>query len=220
VVEYSRTILQTSTNEKMKALSAAMLVYGGYAQEYFDVSYFGTKEIYPASKLLDLEFPDIIKPSVDNVGVDTIENSNSSEVSNFGIHYASQSLVLKGKVTIKSFFTLNRTMTLSEINNRYSFTLGADDSDAVDNKLVVEKDSKGRVVVRIEEIKVSHWDRDYQITVRDKSTGRQFTVTTSVLAYADDIIEAHNDNPEKTEIVNLCKSMYLYNQAAGAYFGN
>lgn len=220
VVEYSRTILQTSTNEKMKALSAAMLVYGGYAQEYFDVSYFGTKEIYPASKLLDLEFPDIIKPSVDNVGVDTIENSNSSEVSNFGIHYASQSLVLKGKVTIKSFFTLNRTMTLSEINNRYSFTLGADDSEAVDNKLVVEKDSQGRVVVRIEEIKVSHWDRDYQITVRDKSTGRQFTVTTSVLAYADDIIEAYNDNPDKTEVVNLCKSMYLYNQAAGAYFGS
>ena len=120
-----------------------------------------------------------------------------------GLSFMALTLVLESETTLKLYFTLNE----GEIGD-YRFT--------VDGKTVTPTYSKGYYVVEIKNIAAKNLDKVYTVTVSDGS-GVILTVNSCALSYAYQVL-SRTDQSE--ELVQLVKALYLYNQAANAYFEN
>ena len=204
-IDYPKRMLGRN-NAKLKAMCTAMVTFGGYAQTYFGVS--GTGLAYEVLDEFDIDVPDL--STVDTSGVKPLEKSGR----NIGLTYNGQKVILDSVISLKTYFKLDKPMTLAEVKRNYTFELSVEnDNFPINNRLVIDEEN-GEIVVRIEEIPPAYWDREYKITITKKSTGETYQVTSTVNAYIDRMIKSSKDENLK----NVLKSMYLYNQAANAWF--
>jgi hypothetical protein len=123
-----------------------------------------------------------------------------------GIRIDSASLVLDSKTSI---------------NVRLAWT--GDEGNIADYAITVDGrtaepvlDPDGQYMVVIPDIAGNELDTVHTIIVTDQA-GNSQTLTYSALSYAYNTLTSDTANDK---LKNLCKCMYLYNQAADVYYGN
>lgn len=206
VLDYAKRILEVSKNEKQRAVTSAMVTYGGYAQLNFEVD-----SQNPVYSILGDE-----APSLSSV---TITDTYTDSGDDIGISLDGRQAYLDSAIYLRSYFKLTGNSTVDD----YTFTLTYTENGTEKTKAlqpVPEMKTKSgvtyeRYYVDILDIPAAYLDYMYKITVTHNETGKTYELNTSVNAYLKDLI----DNSTKTEQINSAKAMYLYNQAANNFFG-
>ena len=119
-----------------------------------------------------------------------------------GVSYYGTSLLLQSETVMRIYFTLDE----GEIGD-YTFKLGS--------KKVTPVQSDGKWYVEIANISAKDLDKTYTLTV-SSAEGKIVTVKASALSYAYTVL---NGGSNEATLIELVKGLYLYNQAANAYFG-
>ena len=188
VEDYVKSVEENATDEKLIDLVHKMNWYGLYAQKQFKYN------------PVEFEEPAVITNFNDAVLNDyAVQNTGTAN----GITYTSGSLQLDSDTGIKVNYTLTGTDTISD----YTFTV---DGTAVQPKLVSGK--KYYVTYKgIPAKKLNEW---HTVTVTDKA-GNTLTTKYCGLTYTYSVVS--NASAPDT-LKDLCRSIYLYWEAAYNYF--
>jgi hypothetical protein len=200
VKQYVEQRLQNpAASAEEKALLKAMLNYGAYAQTFFEYN-----DGNLANNVDGVELPDL-----NAVTADQISQSNVQTGAATGIAIKGYSALLEDETTFKFVFALADGADIAD----YTFTYT--DGTAAPVALEAKKAADGTYCVYIEDIAAALLDQRYTLTVTN-TDGTSYSLTTSVLCYVKSVINNSNNTEAK---INMAKALYLYNQAANAYFG-
>ena len=190
VSRYIQQTLASSSNAKLIALVKALSDYGSKAQMHFNHNTSAAAAIYNQA-------------AIDAVTAETVEpfRYTKTQTEQPGVSFAALTLVLESETTLKLYFKLNEGVI-----GDYSFTL--------DGKAVTPTYSKGYYVVEIKDIAAKNLDKVYTVKVSD-SSGVILTVNSCALSYACQVMNLEGQSEKLLQVV---KALYLYNQAANAYF--
>ena len=200
VRDYVAAIMKSSVRtENEKAAAKALAVFGGYAQQYFNVD-----ADDPAYIIDGLTLPDL-----KTITADTLNYGVSYSGENAGIKVKSLEAVLDSATSLRVKFVLDSGADI----NSYTFTV-VDETGAETqiDKVGYDTDT-GRYYVDVEGIDAVYLDSDYTVNVKKDGT-TVHTVTASVMSWAKLIISKNADENQ----VNMAKALYLYNQAADTLF--
>ena len=125
----------------------------------------------------------------------------SEKTSGMELHTAS--VMFKSDNTLRQYFTLKS----GQVIGNYSFTVDSKTATAVYS-------SANRYYVALPNIAAKDLDTPHAYTVKCGSETYAFRF--SALSYAYQILQVSTNN----DMVNLAKALYLYNQAANAYFSS
>ncbi len=189
VQTYIQTVRETSSDQKLIALVNAMSDYGSLAQAQF-----GYNTDSRAAVQADLS----------GVTAENLESFQAVKTDGTatGVSYYGTSLLLQSETVMRIYFTLDE----GEIGD-YTFKLGS--------KKVTPVQSDGKWYVEIANISAKDLDKTYTLTV-SSAEGKIVTVKASALSYAYTVL---NGGSDEASLIDLVKGLYLYNQAANAYFG-
>jgi hypothetical protein len=190
VHEYIEAVRETSSDQKLIDLVNAMADYGVLAQLQFN---YNTENLPQIQGDLD---------SVTTAELAAFE-PQVTEGAATGVSYYGTSLVLESETVLRVYFTLDEGASIGD----FTFKVGSK------KYTPVEKD--GKWYVEILNISAKDLDKLYTVTV-SSAEGKVVTVKTSALSYACKVL---NTDGTDEKLVNLVKGLYLYNQAANAYFG-
>ena len=115
-----------------------------------------------------------------------------------GIELIGASLILEAETTIRVYFK-------ADAIENYTFTVAGQEVTAIA--------ANGYYYLEITDISAKDLDTAYDFVISNGTDA--FTLTYSALSYAYTTTQAAN-----AEIVKVAQAMYLYNQAANAYFAN
>jgi|GEM_PF-7028447 len=198
---YAEAILKNpyTYGEKMVALAKAMLNYGAAAQVNFQ---YNTGN--PANSVGDLmtEAEKIAYKSVaDDIFGDPFKPAFIEGIGGF----AGANLVLESETKMNLYFQTIEGVDIADL----TFT--------VDGKAVKPVAASGYHMISIPNIISSDLDREYEITVSNGTTGG--TIHISTFNYAATVMPLPSEGtPYTAEVKDVLRAMYLYNQAANAYF--
>lgn len=182
-----------SGNEKDVALCTQMVIYGGYAQQFFEVD-----TGYPAYNILE-EGADI------DVSEAVLNQTATISDADIGITATTQKINLDSAIYMRTYFTLKDGHDIAE----YTFKL----TDPASKETQLEYGKEGsRYYVDIPNIPVAYWNDDYTITVSNGTD--MYTIASSVLAWCARCVKQSSDKDEQ----NMARAMYFYCEAADAYF--
>lgn len=189
VQNYIQTVRETSSDQKLIALVNAMSDYGSLAQAQFG---------YNADSRV------AVQADLNGVTAADVESFQAvkTEGTATGVSYYGTSLLLQSETVMRIYFTLDE----GEIGD-YTFKLGS--------KKVTPVQSDGKWYVEIANISAKDLDKTYTLTV-SSAEGKIVTVKASALSYAYTVL---NGGSDEASLIDLVKGLYLYNQAANAYFG-
>ena len=188
--EYIEAVRETSSDQKLIDLVNAMADYGVLAQLQFN---YNTENLPQIQGDLD---------SVTTAELAAFE-PQVTEGAATGVSYYGTSLVLESETVLRVYFTLDERASIGD----FTFKVGSK------KYTPVEKD--GKWYVEILNISAKDLDKLYTVTV-SSAEGKVVTVKTSALSYAYKVLTTEGTD---AKLVNLVKGLYLYNQAANAYFG-
>ena len=177
---------------RARALIDALHSYCHYA--YYGLEY-GEPNVAPDPKATT---PDI--SSVTAASVEPYKNVVTGSVT--GLSANAISLMLESATEINIKFKLQSGHSISE----YSFKL--------DGKTVTPVYKGGLYIVTVRDIAAKDLDTRHTLVVT--AGEEQLTISTCALSYCYSVLA---NNLLTTEMQNTCKALYLYNQAANAYFG-
>ena len=188
VQTYIEKTIATSTDAKLVALVKAMSDYGSLAQAFMDYNVENRAEV---------------QGDLNSVTLDALTKYKSTTTAGTaaGVTYKGGSLVLKSTTAIRLYFTLDE----GEIGN-YTFKLG--------KKAVTPVETADGWMIEIANISAKDLDKFYTVTV-SSSAGTIVTVKYCGLSYVYTVLNGGSDD---AKLIDLAKSIYLYNQAADAYF--
>ena len=188
VQTYIEKTIATSTDAKLVALVKAMSDYGSLAQAFMDYN---------------LENRAEVQGDLSSVTLDALTKYKSTTTAGTatGVTYKGGSLVLKSTTAIRLYFTLDE----GEIGN-YTFKLG--------KKAVTPVETADGWMIEIANISAKDLDKFYTVTV-SSSAGTIVTVKYCGLSYVYTVLNGGSDD---AKLIDLAKGIYLYNQAADAYF--
>ena len=178
---------------RARALIDALHSYCHYA--YYGLEY-GEPNVAPDPKATT---PDI--SSVTAASVEPYKNVVTGSVT--GLSANAISLMLESATEINIKFKLQSGHSISE----YSFKL--------DGKTVTPVYKGGLYIVTVRDIAAKDLDTRHTLVVT--AGEEQLTISTCALSYCYSVLA---NNLLTTEMQNTCKALYLYNQAANAYFGS
>lgn len=189
VQTYIQTVRETSSDAKLIALVNAMSDYGSLAQAQFGYNTDSRAEV---------------QADLSGVTAENLESFQAvkTEGTATGVSYYGTSLLLQSETVMRIYFTLDE----GEIGD-YTFKLGS--------KKVTPVQSDGKWYVEIANISAKDLDKTYTLTV-SSAEGKIVTVKASALSYAYTVL---NGGSNEATLIELVKGLYLYNQAANAYFG-
>lgn len=211
VVDYAELVLkQAGTSDaitKQKDIITYLLTYGGYAQLNFNVE--TNKPAYNLLGTYGISIPAI----PDSLG--TIEAASATGIIS-GITGFTEQTFLDSAIYHRVYFTLDTSSNtdIQQYTYLLTYPIGGV-TQSTPKTLTLEHDEEtGKYWVDIENIPAAYLDYMYTITVTDGS--ETYTIQTSVLSYlANKLIPNSSGN---TNLINLAKAMYLYNQAADRFF--
>ncbi|MBQ6274941.1 MAG: hypothetical protein IJK63_12050 [Oscillospiraceae bacterium] len=189
VQDYVEKVHANSTDAKLIALVDAMLDYGALAQINFN---YNTGNIPEVKANLDEVTADTLAKYQEKVTVGTVP----------GLTYYGTSLVTESTTEINVYFTPDEGSELAD----FTFKVGT--------KVYTPVEKDGMWMIKIPNIAAKDLDKSYTVTV-STAEGKVVTVKTCALSYAYKVVNKGTDEA----LVNLVKGLYLYNQAANAYFG-
>lgn len=205
-IDYAEAIFQRGS-DRQKNIVKALMVYGGYAQKFFNV------------KTDNLAFDVLTKygyeiPSLEDITSDSIslEMTTSGDL---GVTITAQEGNFDSAIFHRIYFTLpsgcsidNVTAVIHKINaagQTYEEPVTEFGYDPYYNEYYVDITSIASALL----------DYTYSVVLTDSVSGNAFTVNTSVMVWAKRVM-AVSSNPNQ---INLAKAAYYYNQAANAFFG-
>ena len=189
VQDYVDKVHANSTDEKLIALVDAMLDYGALAQINWNYN-MGNVPVVKAN--LDAVTADTLAKYQEKVTVGAVP----------GLTYYGTSLVTESTTEINVYFTPDEGSELAD----FTFKVGS--------KVYTPVEKDGMWMIKIPNIAAKDLDKTYTVTV-STAEGKVVTVKTCALSYAYKVVNKGTDEA----LVNLVKGLYLYNQAANAYFG-
>lgn len=213
VVDYAKLVLENGTDQQ-KALITNLLTYGGYSQVKF-----GVDADNPAYKLLeekDIGVPDVANTAISVTESDTVTAVSTITGSITGLTVSAKNQAyLDSAIYFRLYFTLTEGST-EDYSVSYRLPVGNCDTVAVPLEIKAETNPDTgniRYYVDIPDIPSGYLDYPYKVTFRKGN--ETLTMQTSVLAYLKRLV----DSPEATtDMKNLAKAMYLYNQTANTFF--
>lgn len=144
---------------------------------------------------------------VKNVSLANLTPYKSSEApANSYVYQHGVSLVLESNTSINHYFRL-----IGDVS-KYTFTVNGQN---VKVKEMEDEDGDNYYILTIPNIPAKDLDEAYTVTVTHED-GNSFSYTYSALSYA--YLQLKNGNNDV--LINLCKSIYLYNEAANTYFAS
>ena len=192
-----------SNDEYAKAapMVKAMLNYGGYSQKQFGHN---TGSLANAGLYTESEDPVLVGT------VPTLtEHAFTASSKNIGVKYYGTSLLLNSETTIRHYFTFTEGENIAEIREKYEFKLA-------DGTVLTPLMRGGMIYIDIKDINAADLDVKYEVTVTNKTTLETITFSYSALSYAKYVLDYALAG---TNLVNVIKAMYFYNEAANSYFG-
>ena len=194
-----------STSSNLKALIASMLVYGGYAQNYFigSNSKIDADPIYNELAQFGISVPDISGISIDTINRTVIKGDTT-----FPVQLKSIDVGLESAVYMNVGFEIPDAAA-----DKYTFTLYRPNGSTED--LVPTQTNGNRFAVVIEDIAAAYFGHDYTIRVTDNETGEYNEVGVSVYAFLQ--IKMKNTKTS-IELYQLCQAIYYYSEKAYDYF--
>lgn len=205
VKTYADYILKnTEGNEeytKATPMVKAMLNYGGYVQKQFGHN---TDALANADLYTETEDPVLVGT------VPTLEAyAFTAPTKNVGVKYYGTSLLLNSETTIRHYFTFTEGEDIDEIRDKYEFKLA-------DGTILTPVMRGGMIYIDIKDINAADLDVKYEVTVTNTESSETITFSYSALSYAKYVLDY---TLAGTNLVNVIKAMYFYNEAANAYFG-
>ena len=169
-----------------KDMAKALLNYGECAQKYFayNLQHLANPNGYLAAEMAAVTPDSTYDAVIPAAAVNTLG-------------YSSASLVLRGVVGIRLYFSAPVTAT-----------------DGTTAYNVVQKGDQW--YVEIPNISIKDFDKMHTVVVSD-SNNNSSTIQFSVLSYANKIL---NNSASYTEdVIDMCRALYLVNSAANTFFG-
>lgn len=194
VRDYSVEAMQVS-DKSLQALIKAMLNYGAYSQINFNKTEYGLANAsyeYTLDELKDVKADSI------NVAAPTFGTDNRVSVTDV-------SLLLKSKTILRFYLDVAEGTDLTEA------TVTADGVTGI--RATIDEQKR---YVQIEGIAAKDLDKVYTLTLSTGSGDK--VVTYSPLNYVKTVLGSEYDSAGYTNIRNVAKTLYLYNQAAKTYF--
>jgi hypothetical protein len=181
----------SSSNEKLANLLKALNDLGNYAQTFFG---YNTENIAP----LMGDISGVTAADVADYAVVT-EVLNEDMIS-----YTASSVLLRAELKIRQYYTLADGVDASTL----TFTVdGAEVSAVVNGK---------EVTVETNNVPARDLDKSYIFEVKDAEGNVILRSEYSVFSYVNAVFEKASDNQA---LMNLAKALYVYGEAAVAYFG-
>ena len=179
----------------------AMLNYGAAAQKYFGVD----TDNLANNNLSDADGWGKIDgvTSIDNISP-TVFNGKFEDV---GLTNHTIALILNAETVIDHYITLGA----GENIENYEFK--------VDGNPISPMELGDRYRLVIDKIPASNLHNGYTLTIRRISDSAVYEVTYSAMNYVEAAYGIYKEYPEYSDLCDLLKSMYLYNNAARVYFG-
>jgi len=202
---------KSTTDEAMKKLLTALVTYGGYAQTYFAPQNSKIDTSYLAYEVL-ADYG-IAVPDLSGITADSIDQSFIKGDTSIGITLKSADVALDSAVNMTMKFALDEGCSIED----YSFELTYTENYVEKTKVLkaTYDAASGRYSVIIPDIAAAYWDYMYKVTVTSTETAETYECYGSVLAY----IKLKLKNSSSSEaLLNMCKAMYNYNQAANEFF--
>ena len=193
VKEYADIVIANKNNSeafaKATPLVKAMLNYGSYSQQFFQ---------YDDSIFANVDLTDAEKDVSEVTAADLEQFVAIKSGKEKGLVFQGSTLVLKSETSIRHYFSVEDGYSISD------FTFQCD------GKTLTPVASGKMYYVEIPNIASGDLDTMYEVTVGG------FSIKYSALTYAYNKL-VKTDTEEALQ--NLCRAMYLYNQAANTYFG-
>ena len=183
-----KTLENPEADEKLKALVQAMSDYGSLAQVQFEYNLENLAEVKGDLNSVTLESVAKYAPVV-------------TEGTATGVTFKGPSLVLKTQTALRLYFELAE----GEIGD-YTFKVGT--------KTKTPTETAQGWMIEIPNISAKDLDKVYTVKVTS-GAGTVLTLKVSALSYVYNVL---NNEASEADLVNLVKGVYLYNQAADAYF--
>ena len=184
---------QYGDNESLMALIDRMSDYGNLAQLYFGYNDTG------AAVSADTQ------AAMDQVTADTLAGyaaASYTDPADDGIEYIGSSLTLRSGTKIRHYFS-------TEDVSPYSFRVNNVKAEPVEV-------GDGYYCIEIDTIAAKELDTTYSLAVWRAPGTLVFSNNYSALSYVYSVLKSGEADES---LVNLVKGLYLYNQAANAYFG-
>jgi len=193
VRENAMELISGEYGDEVKEVAETMLHYGAYAQTYF--GYNTEDENMADAGLTGQDLSSVTIPETYTYRTIDLENL---------CVFKGTTLVLNSETKLKVYLQPVTDVPFETL----TFKLG-------DTELEAEQ-SGDYYVIAIDNIAAQDLNEEYTITVaNDENTG---TITVSALAYCRSVLNRTTNTTYTEDLKNLLKSMYLYNQAAEAYF--
>ena len=205
VKKYADYILSHTEDDEEYADAApmvkAMLNYGGYVQKQFGHN---TGALANAGLYTESNDPVLVGsvPALSSYAF-------TAPSANIGVKYYGTSLLLNSETTIRHYFTFTTGDDIETIRKNYEFKLD-------DETILTPVMRGGMIYIDIKDINAADLDTMYQVTVTNIETNESITFSYSALSYAKYVLDYALAG---TNLVNVVRAMYFYNDAANAYFG-
>ncbi len=188
VKTYADRILASSSSAKLRDLIYAMLNYGAASQIHFE---------YHTDRLANagLTVPDYTQVTIDGFPVNTKQGTSLAT-------YAGASLLLTSETTLRIFFSVD-----SSVAEEFTVTYKG--------KLLPLGLRSGKYYADVPDISAKNLDDYFTLVIHDGTDSAE--VSYAPLSYCASIIENAKGIHDR-ELQDVAAAMYLYNQAANAYF--
>ena len=192
VKQYADIVIENKNNSAAFT-KATPLVKSMLNYGAYAQTYFKYDGADPANIDLSEEEKDVSSVTVEQVKDHEIQKTGSET----GITYYAPTLVLKSETSIRHYFVVEDGYSIDS----FTFTC--------EGKTLTPVKSGKYYYVEIPNIASGNLDKQYTVSVGG------FSVTYSALSYVYSQLNKNTD----PELMDLCRAIYLYNQAANMYFG-
>ncbi|MBR4812785.1 MAG: hypothetical protein IKZ69_02645, partial [Lachnospiraceae bacterium] len=201
--QYAEAVLgpNSTSSQTMKDLAQAFIDYGTAAKIYFDYDAEGC------------EVPDrVTAVTAEEMGESASYDKEAMEEMGFS---NSVNLDFKADNSLYVYFFLPSGKTASD----YTFSIKRGGSETVTTAKLVDA-ALNKYVVTVNNIAAKNLGEFYDFVVTDNETSKAVSVHASAISYAKLIVESYNNTTDqgKINMMNLAKALYLYSEAAAAYF--
>ena len=187
--EYIDKVIASSTNEKLVATMVALSDMGHYAQVYYK---------YNTDNMADL------LGDISGVDAEALADYEGKvvKINEEVISYVGSSMLLQNEIKIRQYFTLAEGVDLSTLTFK------------INGSKFTPSEKNGMVFVETKNIPAKSFDVAYKFVVTDASGAVVYSGQYSAFSYILNTLNKSDD----ANLINLVKSMVVYNQAAKAYF--
>lgn len=220
VQTYAKQVISDKdTYRDLVPVVEALMSYGSYVQRYFGVN---TDNLADAgidmsdmTETIETINEDELSQQLTLNGLfteDAIKNFNNED-----FEYIGMSLVCGSDIDAKAYFSNKNNLSLEQIKNKYSIVMSNDDSTAINEEDYEISADNSLICIKIKNIGPSKLYRNFHMYFTNKNNDETTSGVVRPYWYINKVIQSPTAD---ADLKNLCKAMYIYNNAERQYFMN